>query len=133
MKIVDIEGIGPAYAERLHAADIQTTDDLLAAGRTAADREKLAQRTGITPKLLLEWINHADLMRIKGVGSEYADLLEEAGVDTVIELSHRNPENLATTMRSLNEEKEIVRRVPGLPEVEDWVTEAKTLGRTIEY
>jgi len=133
MKIVDVEGIGPAYADRLHAADIQTTDDLLAAGAKPAGRKALAERTGITEKQLLEWINHADLMRIKGVGSEYADLLEAAGVDTVIELSHRNPDNLASAMKGYNEHKELVRRVPGLAEVEGWVTEAKTLGRTIEY
>lgn len=133
MKIIDIEGVGETYAARLQAAGIQTTEDLLAAGGSRAHRRALAERTAITEKLLLEWINHADLMRIRGVGAEYADLLEETGVDTVIELSHRNPDNLALAMRTVNEQKEVVRRVPGVTEVEDWVAEAKTLGRTIEY
>ena len=133
MKIVDVEGIGPKFAEKLHGANIQTTDDLLAAGKTPGGRSKLSDTTGISTTMLLEWINHADLMQIKGVGSEYADLLEDAGVDTVAELARRNAANLAAAMKDFNADKEAVRKTPSADQVADWVAQAKTLGRTIEY
>jgi predicted flap endonuclease-1-like 5' DNA nuclease len=133
MKIVDIEGIGPKFAEKLHGANIQTTEDLLKAGRTPADRNHLSEASGISTGMLMEWVNHADLMRIGGVGSEYADLLEAAGVDTVVELARRNAKNLAAAMADFNIQKEIVRVVPSEAVVAGWIAEAKTLGRTIEY
>lgn len=131
--VIEIEGIGPTYAEKLNAIEIETTDDLLEAGSTPQERNDLAEQTGISPKLILEWVNIADLFRIEGVGEEYSDLLEEAGVDTVVELSRRNPENLHTTIVEINEEKSLVRRVPSLDQVEDWVNQAKNLPRKLEY
>lgn len=133
MKIVDVEGIGPVFAEKLHGANIQTTEDLLAAGRTPGGRSRLSDDTGISTTMLLEWINHADLMQIKGVGSEFADLLEDAGVDTVAELARRNAANLTAAMKDFNAGKEAVRRTPSVETVADWVEQAKALGRTIEY
>ncbi|HEY3548947.1 MAG TPA: DUF4332 domain-containing protein [Propionicimonas sp.] len=133
MKIIEVEGIGPKFAEKLHGADIQTTEDLLEAGRTPGGRERLSAASGISTGMLLEWINHADLMRVKGIGSEYADLLEAAGVDTVTELARRNAKNLAAAMADFNIQKEIVRVVPSEAVVTGWIAEAKTLGRTIEY
>ena len=133
MKIEEVEGIGPVFRERLRGANIQTTDDLLEAGRTPSGRDQLADASGISGAMLLQFVNHADLMRVSGVGSEYADLLEAAGVDTVVELSRRNADNLAAAMADYDIEKEIVRRVPSGEVVARWIDEAKMLGRTIEY
>ncbi|HEX5824793.1 MAG TPA: DUF4332 domain-containing protein, partial [Candidatus Limnocylindrales bacterium] len=102
MKIEDVEGIGSTFAEKLTAAGVTTTDALLDRGASDAGRSRLAAETGISEKLLLEWVNHADLMRIDGVGSEYADLLEAAGVDSCAELARRNAANLATTFQELD-------------------------------
>jgi len=132
-KIVDIEGIGPGYAKKLMEVGIKTTDDLLKAGAAAKAREELAKKTGIDYKLLLEWVNLADLYRIKGVGQEYSDLLEEAGVDTVVELGKRVPENLHVKMLEVNGMKKLVRRPPPLSFVKDWVEQAKKLVRVVEY
>ena len=131
--VEDIEGIGKQYGVMLREAGIKDTDGLLAAGRTPAQRKELADTTGISPKLLMEWINHADLYRIKGVGSEYADLLEAAGVDTVPELAQRNASNLAAKLAEVNETKKLVRTVPSEKVVADWVEQAKGLPRMIEY
>ena len=133
MKINDVEGIGAVYAEKLIGIGINTTAALLKAGKTLKGRKELAEKTGISAKLILEWINHADLFRIKGVGSEYADLLEEAGVDTVPELGQRNAANLHAKMAEVNAEKKLVRRIPPQVTVEDWVKQAKELPRVIEY
>ena len=132
-KIEEIEGIGPTYAQKLVAVGIKTTDDLLEAGTTPKERETLAEKTGISGKLILEWVNLADLMRIKGVGEEYSDLLEEAGVDTVAELAQRNAENLHAKLLEVNEAKNLVNRPPNLDAVKDWIDQAKTLPRKIEY
>ena len=132
-KIEDIEGIGPTYAGKLNAAGVKTTDDLLKAGSQPKGREDLAEKTGISATLILEWVNLADLFRIKGVGEEYSDLLEEAGVDTVVELSQRNPENLHAKILEINEEKKLVRRPPTLNDVRSWINQAKTLPRIVEY
>ncbi len=131
--IEDIEGIGEQYGVMLREAGVKDTDGLLAAGRTPAQRKELAEKTGISPKLLMEWINHADLYRIKGVGSEYADLLEAAGVDTVPELAQRNAANLAAKLAEVNEAKKLVRSVPSEKEVAGWVEQAKGMERMIEY
>ncbi len=131
--IAKIEGIGPTYAEKLGAAGIKTTEKLLEAGCKAKAREELAAKTGIGSKLILEWVNLADLMRIKGVGEEYSDLLEEAGVDTVAELSNRKAENLIEKILETNKEKKLVRRPPVLKQVQKWIEEAKTLPRKVEY
>ncbi len=132
-KIIDIEGIGPVYAEKLQAIGIKTVEALLKAGATPKGREDIAEQTGITKTLILEWVNHADLYRIKGVGEEYSDLLEEAGVDTVVELATRNPENLYAKIIEVNEAKKLVRRPPSQSMVADWVLQAKGMDRAVFY
>lgn len=123
----EIEGIGPVYAEKLAAADVRTTDSLLKNGGSKAGRTKIADATGISETLILRWVNMADLFRIKGVGEEYSDLLEAAGVDTVKELATRRPDNLHAKMEEVNAESKLVRQLPLLAKVEAWVAEAKTL------
>ena len=132
-KIVDVEGIGEVYAGKLVEAGVVTTNALLKQGATAGGRKDLAEKTGISKDLILEWVNHVDLYRIKGVASEYSDLLEEAGVDTVPELAQRNAENLFAKLVEVNEAKKLVRRLPVLSQVQDWVAQAKQLPRVIEY
>lgn len=128
-----IEGIGPAYAAKLTAAGIKTTDHLLQRAAAPKGREELAAATGLTTKQILEWANMADLMRIKGVGEEYSDLLEAAGVDTVKELKTRNAENLTVAMAKVNEEKKLVRVVPSLSQVKAWIEQAKELPTVLTY
>ncbi len=132
-RIKDIEGIGPVYAKKLIEAGIKTTEDLLKSGATAKLREELGKKTGIDHKLILEWVNLSDLFRIKGVGSEYSDLLEEAGVDTIVELAKRVPENLHSKMLEVNEKKKLVRRPPPMSSVKNWIEQAKKLKRVVEY
>ncbi len=132
-KLEYVEGIGAAYAEKLRGAGLNTVLDLLQRGATRKGRAELVEVTGITGKLILKWVNHADLYRIKGVGSEYADLLEAAGVDTVVELAHRNPANLLSAVVETNKVKNLVRKEPVASQVEDWVSQAKTLPRMIQY
>jgi len=132
-KIIDIEGIGPKYSELLINAGIETTDVLLEKCATPELRAALASELDVTEKMLLEWANRADLMRISGVGEEYSDLLEAAGVDTVVELGGRVAANLHAKMIEVNEEKELVRAVPSLNDVEDWVSQAKSMDRAIHY
>ncbi len=131
--LTQVEGIGNTYADKLKAAGINTTDQLLEKGSTKAGRAEIAQKTGISEKLVLEWVNHVDLFRVKGIGEEYADLLEAAGVDTVPELAQRNPQNLYDKLVEVNQEKKLVRQLPTLKQVEDWVSQAKTLPRVIQY
>jgi len=131
--IQDIEGIGPKYAELLGQAGITQTDQLLAAGGTAKGRDELAERCGINGKLILKWVNMCDLFRVKGVAGQYAELLEAAGVDTVKELRNRNPANLAGKMREVNDEKHLVRVVPGLKAVASWIEEAGKLDPAVHY
>src|SRR5512143_2766838 len=114
MGIADIEGIGPVYARKLAKAGIRGTGGLLTKGATPKGRKEIAAKTGIGGKIILEWVNLADLYRIKGVGSEYSDLLEEAGVDTVVELATRAPENLLAKMVEVNKAKNLVNKMPGL-------------------
>lgn len=132
-KLIDVEGIGEVYAQKLKEAGIATAEALLEMGATPGGRKEIAEKAGISDSLILEWVNHVDLFRIKGVGEEYADLLEEAGVDTVPELAQRNPENLLAKMTAVNEEKKLVRRLPVLSQVTDWVEQAKQLARVITY
>ncbi len=132
-KLDEIEGIGKTYAARLSAIGIQNTNDLIEKGATPTGRKEIAEKSGISEKLILEWVNHVDLFRIKGIGSEYADLLECAGVDTVPELATRKPENLVARLVEVNEQKKLVRRVPVLSEVTEWVEQAKKLPRVITY
>ena len=132
-KVVDIEGVGATYAEKLAAAGINKVDELLTKCAAPAGRKALAEETGISDKLILKWANHADLIRIHGVGPQFAELLEAAGVDTVKELGHRNAENLAAKMLEVNEEKHLVRRVPVAKEVQKMIDFAKELPATMTY
>ena len=132
-KIEDVEGIGPAYGEKLRAAGIANTDQLLTAGKTKKGRADLAQKTGISETLILKWVNMVDLYRINGVGSEFSELLEAAGVDTVKELKHRVAANLVQKMAAVNEQKKLTRRVPTEKEVADWIEQAKKLPAAVEY
>jgi predicted flap endonuclease-1-like 5' DNA nuclease len=132
-KIEDVEGIGPATGDQLRAAGIKDTDGLLAACKTAKDRKAVADASGMTEKQILKFANMVDLYRINGVGSEFAELLEAAGVDTVPELATRNAANLTKAMADVNASKALTRRVPTEAEVTKWVAEAKTLPRVIEY
>lgn len=132
-KIEEIEGIGPVIGEKMRSAGVNNTDALLENTKTKKQRQTLAETTGVSEKLILRFANMADLFRIHGVGQEYAELLEAAGVDTVPELAQRNAENLTAKMQEVNEEKKLVRRVPTLSEVEKWVAEAKELPRVLEY
>ncbi len=132
-KIEQVEGIGPAYGEKLRAAGITTTDKLFAACKTKKMRQQLAEVTGIEESRILKWANMTDLFRIKGIGGQYAELLEAAGVDTVKELAQRKPENLTTRMEEVNEEKKLVRLTPALKSVKNWVEQAKALPRGLEY
>ncbi len=132
-KLSEIEGIGPVNSEKLEAVDINTVEALLEAGAKPDGRKKLEADTGISGKLILRWVNMADLFRIKGVGEEYSDLLEAAGVDTVVELATRNAENLTKKMEEVNGDKNLVRALPKLGAVENWVAEAKTFERGVFY
>ncbi len=132
-KIEEIEGIGPVMGEKLRNAGINTTDKLLEGTKTPKQRSDLAESTGISSKLILRFANMADLFRINGVGQEFAELLEAAGVDTVPELAQRKADNLTAKMEEVNAEKKLTRRTPSLKEVEKWVTEAKELPRALEY
>jgi predicted flap endonuclease-1-like 5' DNA nuclease len=134
MKIIDIEGIGPSYATKLaKKAGIRSVEALLKNGATEKGRKEIATATGISDSLILEWVNRADLYRIKGVGSQYSDLLEKAGVDTVVELSKRVPENLYKKMVEINTAKNLVNGMPGLKKVQSWVDQAKKLPRVVKY
>ena len=133
MSIADVEGIGPAYAGKLAEAGVNTVDDLLGRGGTKAGREQIAAASGVSETLVLEWVNHADLMRVDGVGSEYSDLLEAAGVDSVVELSQRNAANLTAALATANEQRSLVRRLPTESEVARWSEHAGTLDRAIHH
>lgn len=128
-----IEGIGDVYRQKLRQAGITDVDELLVKGSTVQGRKEIVNKTGISEKQLLRWVNMADLYRINGVGQEYAELLEAAGVDTVLELAQRVPVNLLEKMAAANAQKKMVRRLPDLSLVESWVTQAKSLPRIINY
>ncbi|MCH5242204.1 MAG: DUF4332 domain-containing protein [Muribaculaceae bacterium] len=132
-KIIDVEGIGPVYAEKLKAAGINDSAQLLEKGKTKKGREELAEATGISSKLILTWVNHADLYRINGVGPQFAELLEASGVDTVKEFAHRNAENLVAKMNEVNEQHKRVGRVPSVTEVQRMIDQAKELPGVITY
>ncbi len=132
-KIIDVQGIGPVYAEKLIAAGIENTDQLLEKGASAKGRKELEEATGITSKLILTWVNHADLYRIKGVGPQFAELLEAAGVDTVKELAHRNAANLAAKMLEVNEAEHRTKRVPVESEIQAMIDQAKELPGVLTY
>jgi predicted flap endonuclease-1-like 5' DNA nuclease len=128
-----IEGIGYVYAKKLRAIGIKNVESLLQKGASKKGREEIARDAGIDEHKILEWVNRADLYRIKGIGSEYSDLLEAAGVDTVVELSKRRPDNLTEKIVEVNIEKRLVRRIPTKQMVEGWISEAKSLHRIVTY
>ena len=132
-KIVGIQGVGEVYAEKLIAAGIKDTDALLAKCAKPAGRKALAEETGISPKLILTWTNHVDLYRIQGIGPQFAELLEAAGVDTVKELKHRVAANLQAKLEEVNAEKNLTNRVPAVKEVEKMIEQAKELPAAVEY
>lgn len=132
-KIEEIEGIGPSYREKLAAASIETTEDLLKLCCDSKGREAVAEKTGLSTKQILKWANMADLMRISGVAGEYAELLEAAGVDTVKELRHRKADNLAAKMKEVNEQKKLTRVVPSETQVAKWVEQAKAMEPRITH
>ncbi len=132
-KIAEIEGIGNAYAEKLEAVDVKTTDDLLRRAATKKGREQLAEEAGISEKLILKWANHADLFRIKGIAGQFAELLEAAGVDTVKEFRHRVAANLQPKLVEVNNEKNLCNRVPSVSELERMIAQAKEMEPAISY
>ena len=132
-KINEIEGIGPAYAEKLTAADINTTDDLLAKCSNPAGRDAVAAATGMGASTILKWTNMADLMRISGIGPQFSELLKGTGVDTVKELRNRNAENLASAMETVNNDKKLARTSPPAVTVAKWVATAKEMDPKITY
>jgi small subunit ribosomal protein S2 len=131
--IEEIEGIGPAFAEKLRGADVSSIDALLEKGATPEGRSTLVEQTGIDAVRVLRWVNHADLIRVVGIGPEFAELLEASGVDSVPELAQRNVENLVTALTETNDARSLVRRVPGASEVTDWIEQAKALPRVVAH
>ena len=123
-RLSQIEGIGKKYGAKLEKAGIETLEKLLIEGCKKKGRKALAKQTGISEKLILKWVNRADLARIQGIGTQYADLLEASGVDTVPELAKRKPEN---------HKKKLVRRPPGVSRVKNWQAQAKKLPRIITH
>ena len=132
-KIIEVEGIGNVNAKKLVEAGINTVDDLLQKAKNPAGRKSLEETTGISGKSILKWTNHADLMRINGVGPQFSELLEAAGVDTVKELKHRVAENLQQKLEEINNKRNLVNRVPSVSEVQKMIDQAKELHAIMEY
>jgi predicted flap endonuclease-1-like 5' DNA nuclease len=131
--VIEVEGIGKVYAKKLKDAGIATTEALLEKGATPAGRKKIAEKSGITEVRILRWLNHVDLFRIKGVETQYAELLEASGVDTIPELAQRDPANLYPKLVETNKKKKLVKKLPTQEQVADWVTQAKALPRVLTY
>ncbi|MBN1303473.1 MAG: DUF4332 domain-containing protein [Anaerolineales bacterium] len=132
-KLINVEGIGTTYAGKLKTAGVSTTQGLLKKGAAPKGRKELSDKAGVSEHLILEWVNRADLFRIKGVAEEYSDLLEAAGVDTVVELAQRNAANLYAAMAEVNAAKNKVNKLPSEKQVVNWIKQAKSLPRVIEY
>ncbi len=130
-KIIDIEGVGEVYAQKLQAAGIKTVEDLLEHGATPKGREQLVEKTGISGALILRWVNHADLIRIVGVAEQFAELLEASGVDSVPEFAHRIAENLHAKMVEINDQKHLVKRLPSVGQISGWIDQCKNLPRVV--
>ncbi len=132
-KVIDIEGVGPVYAEKLQAVGVEKASQLLEMCAKPAGRKALAEKTGISDALILKWANHCDLYRIKGVGPQFAELLEAAGVDTVKEFSHRVAANLEKKMIEVNEQKHLTRRTPSQKELQKMIDQAKEMAPVMTY
>lgn len=132
-KLIEVEGIGEVFAKKLIACGIKSTNSLLKDGASAKGRKLIAEKTGISESNILEWVNHIDLFRVKGVGGEYADLLEAAGVDTVVELAQRNPDNLHQKLQAINAERKLVRKLPTVFQVRNWIKQASGLPKVVSY
>lgn len=132
-KLVDIEGVGKTYAAKMEKIGVKTVEELLRQGASKKGRTALAEKSGVSDKLILEWVNRADLTRIRGVSTQYADLLESTGVDSVPELAQRNAENLQQKMAEVNTKKKLVRLVPGINSVSSWVEQAKKLPKLVTH
>lgn len=133
MKIEEIEGLSGTYGQMLSGAGVSTVESLLDKGGKKRSRKALAEATGISETMILKWVNRADLMRVKGIGSEYSDLLETVGVDSPQELSHRVAGHLHSKMEEVNTAKKLVRRVPTEAEITTWISEAKAMPRMVEH
>jgi len=133
--LTKVEGIGKKHQKQLKKAGIASTEALLKNGATRKGRNQMAKESGISVKLVLEWVNRADLFRIRGIGTQYADLLEQSGVDTVVELGKRVPENLHAKMTQVNSKgkRKLVRQLPGINSVKAWVKQAKRVKRVVSY
>lgn len=130
-EIETIEGIGPTYGNRFRRMGIRIVEDLLRAGSTKNRRRELASELGVAPKTLLKWVYRADFFRLRGIGKQYSSLLESAGVNTVADLSRRNPKNLYLLLKETNKEKNMVKRIPPLSQIQNWIVDAKTLKTVI--
>jgi predicted flap endonuclease-1-like 5' DNA nuclease len=132
-KVTSVSGIGEVFGKKLESAGVPTQEHLLAKGGTPAGRKELVKSTGIGDALILKWVNRADLARVKGIGEEYADLLEAAGVDSVPELAQRRGDNLFAKITEVNAAKNLVRKLPTAADVTDWIEQAKKLPRVVSY
>jgi len=132
-KLTYVEGIGEVYAGKLRQAGVKSTGALLDMGSTPKGRQEIAENAGISETKVLEWVNHVDLFRIKGIGEEYADLLEAAGVDTVVELAKRNADNLYQKLKDVNTSKKLVRQLPAISQIVGWIEQAKQLPHAVFY
>ena len=131
--LIEVEGIGPVNAAKLNKAGVRGTNGLLKMAGTKKGRQELSKATGFSTKSILEWVNRADLFRVNGIGTQYSDLLEAAGVDTVVELAKRKPEALLESMMKVNAKKNLVNLMPAFSLVKSWVKNAKSLKRAVEY
>jgi len=130
--IETIEGIGPTYGNKLRNSGVKVVGDLLRAGSTRYGRRILAKKVDVAPRTLLKWVYRADFFRIRGIGTQYSALLESAGVNTVTDLSRRNPKNLYAKLREINRKKNLVRRIPPYRTVQGWIKSAKNLKRIVK-
>ena len=133
VKIIDIEGIGPTYARKLTDAGVRTTNALLSAAASRQGRENLAAKVGLNTTQILEFVNRADLFRVRGIGTQYSDLLEAAGVDSVAELATRRAENLVAKLQEINLSRRLVRQLPSPAMVQSWIDHAKKLPRMVTH
>ncbi|HHF7346517.1 TPA: DUF4332 domain-containing protein [Legionella feeleii] len=132
-KLIEIEGIGEHYAALLQTTGIENQTQLLDVCGDRNGRQTIAEKTGISPKLILKWTNQADLARIKGISEEYSELLERSGVDSVLELAQRRPDNLHQALQATNEHSNLVRQLPSLSQVESWIIQAKKLPQAVYH